>query len=50
MRTEEVKTSKAENASKPPTAIPLNVLFLRHNAVFSYEGSFLLVKVSVTGR
>jgi len=26
LRTEEVKTLKAENASKPPTAIPLHIL------------------------
>lgn len=41
LRTEEVKTLKAENASKPVTAIPLNTLFFRNKSGFSCDGRFL---------
>lgn len=46
LRTEEVKTLKAENTSKLATAIPLNTLFSRNNSGFSWDGSYLWRSVS----
>lgn len=41
LRTEEVKTLRAENASKSATATPLNTLFFKNNSGFSCDGSLL---------